>query len=151
MIGLDENQTMALNTKFPGFDKMEMLMVKVKYFSLLGSLIDSWDPWHQLCPWKKWRNWTQTAAMSPPSWLQGILSPGETTVWILSDYKSDVYCFRLVSAFRDKIERCHDFKPNTTICDKTKDWYFKKYGQEMINRYRTKYKQKFGEDSLLAK
>lgn len=60
-------------------------------------------------------------------------------------------CFRLVSAFRDKIERCHEVKPNSSVCDGKKDWYYKKYGQEMIRRYRSKYKQKFGEDSLLEK
>ena len=58
---------------------------------------------------------------------------------------------RLVSAFRDKIERCHEFKPNSSVCDTKKDWYYKKYGQEMIKRYRRKYKEKFGEEILLEK
>ena len=55
---------------------------------------------------------------------------------------------RMVSAYRDKIERCHQLKPNSSEPDPEKDWYFKKYGSEMIKRYRRKYLEKFGTDSL---
>ena len=54
----------------------------------------------------------------------------------------------MVSAYRDKIERCHQLKPNSSEPDPEKDWYFKKYGSEMIKRYRKKYLEKFGTDSL---
>ena len=56
--------------------------------------------------------------------------------------------FRILSAYRDKIERCHDFKPNSSEIIPDSDWYFQKYGQEMIRRYRKMYIRKFGEDSL---
>ena len=56
--------------------------------------------------------------------------------------------FRILSAYRDKIERCHDLKPNSSEINPDSDWYFQKYGQEMIRRYRKMYIRKFGEDSL---
>ena len=65
--------------------------------------------------------------------------------------KNMLHLSRMLSAYRDKIERCHEMMPNSTKCNLSKDWYFKKYGREMIRRYREKYKEKFGEESLLEK
>ena len=53
---------------------------------------------------------------------------------------------RLVSAFRDKLERCHSFQGN--VCDLTKDWYFNKYGKSIVKRFRKNYLTKFGPASL---
>ena len=54
----------------------------------------------------------------------------------------------MISAYRDKIERAHELMPNSSEINKNKDWYYKKYGQEMIKRYRKSYIQKFGNTSL---
>ncbi|XP_023323409.1 carbohydrate sulfotransferase 11 isoform X2 [Eurytemora carolleeae] len=47
---------------------------------------------------------------------------------------------RLVSAFRDKLERCINPK-----CILTKEWYYKKYGKEIVRMYRQKSIQRHGE------
>ena len=47
---------------------------------------------------------------------------------------------RLVSAFRDKIERLHEESLD-------KDWYFKLYGKHAV-QYRAKAKAKFGPNFL---
>jgi len=58
---------------------------------------------------------------------------------------------RLISAYRDKIERSHEMKPNSSEVNIEKDWYFKKYGKEIIKRYRKKYLEKFGFETLTEK
>ena len=46
---------------------------------------------------------------------------------------------RLVSAYRDKLERTHAKNYLT-------DWYFKQYGQKMVKKYRSKAISIFGSD-----
>ena len=59
------------------------------------------------------------------------------------------FLHRLISAYRDKIERSHEIIRNSTdMINPTKDWYFKTYGYEMVRRYRKKYIEKFGIKSL---
>ena len=58
---------------------------------------------------------------------------------------------RLISAYRDKIERSHEMKPNSSEVNIEKDWYYKKYGKEIIKRYRKKYLEKFGFETLTEK
>ena len=42
-------------------------------------------------------------------------------------------------------------KPNSSEVNIEKDWYFKKYGKEIIKRYRKKYLEKFGTETLTEK
>ena len=51
---------------------------------------------------------------------------------------------RLVSAFRDKIERSYKQK------DVTKDWYYKVYGKTIVSKYRKRAIAKFGQDYFKA-
>ena len=54
--------------------------------------------------------------------------------------------YRLVSAYRDKLERCHSVREGK--CDLRKDYYYKKYGKQIVSIFRTKYLDKFGQESL---
>ena len=56
---------------------------------------------------------------------------------------------RLVSAFRDKLERCRSTIGNK--CNLTKDYYYKKFGRGIVINYRTRYLAKFGKESLSEK
>lgn len=47
--------------------------------------------------------------------------------------------YRLVSAYRDKIERIHGDSL-------AKDWYYKQYGSKMVGKYRRLAVKKFGDD-----
>ena len=46
---------------------------------------------------------------------------------------------RLVSAYRDKLERTHTPLPRL-------DYYYKKYGQKIVEKYRKRALQKLGDD-----
>lgn len=48
---------------------------------------------------------------------------------------------RLVSAFRDKLERCHGKDP----CLIDDDWYYKTYGKKIVNKYRPAAVARFSE------
>jgi len=48
---------------------------------------------------------------------------------------------RLVSAFRDKLEQCH----GPQNCTLENNWYYKKYGKNIVSQYRTKAIEKFGD------
>jgi len=53
---------------------------------------------------------------------------------------------RLVSAYRDKLERCHSVSEGE--CDLGKDYFYNNYGKHIVSRFRRKYLDKFGEESL---
>ena len=63
---------------------------------------------------------------------------------------SDSYfvIFRLISAYRDKIERCHALNENSSEPNPEGDWYYRQYGREMTRKFRMKYISQFGEESL---
>ncbi|XP_023335026.1 carbohydrate sulfotransferase 8 [Eurytemora carolleeae] len=52
---------------------------------------------------------------------------------------------RLVSAFRDKLERCHGLDP----CILKTNWYYKTYGRGMVSSYRRAAIQRFSEEFFL--
>jgi len=54
---------------------------------------------------------------------------------------------RLVSAFRDKLERC----TTTYDCTKKKDWYYSKHGSIIVKKYRKIAKSKFGKEFFSKK
>ena len=58
-------------------------------------------------------------------------------------------CYRLVSAFRDKLERCHSIKDDK--CNLVKDFYYRKYGKAIVASFRSQYLAKFGKESLSEK
>lgn len=54
---------------------------------------------------------------------------------------------RLLSAFRDKLERC----TTEFDCTKEKDWYYTRQGAGIAKKYRTKAVSHFGQDFFSAK
>ena len=58
------------------------------------------------------------------------------------------FIFRLISAYRDKIERCHALKENSSEPNPEGDWYYRQYGREITRKFRRKYISQFGEESL---
>eukprot|EP00092_Neocalanus_flemingeri_P032094 GFUD01034882.1.p1 GENE.GFUD01034882.1~~GFUD01034882.1.p1 ORF type:complete len:436 (-),score=99.92 GFUD01034882.1:116-1423(-) len=49
---------------------------------------------------------------------------------------------RLVSAYRDKLERCHAYNN----CASDSDWYYKTYGKKIVKKYRKGAELRFGPD-----
>ena len=54
---------------------------------------------------------------------------------------------RLVSAFRDKLERCHSVGRDGR-CNLAQDWYYNKDGKAMVARHRAALLAKFGKNVL---
>jgi len=54
---------------------------------------------------------------------------------------------RLVSAFRDKLERCHSVRKDGQ-CDLKKDYYYNRYGKLIVKKHRTSYLHRFNQTSL---
>lgn len=50
---------------------------------------------------------------------------------------------RLVSAFRDKLEQCHGVPGNCTL---SSNWYYKQYGHKIVNQFRDRAVQRFGQE-----
>ena len=73
--------------------------------------------------------------MSTSSWNMWLTQHEATTRFIIVRHPFD----RLVSAFRDKLERS-----NTIL----QGYYMKKYGREIVTKYRAEYLEKFGADSI---
>lgn len=55
---------------------------------------------------------------------------------------------RLVSAFRDKLERCHSVKRRTGTCNLEADLFYNKHGKNIVDQQRQDYLNKFGQESL---
>lgn len=53
---------------------------------------------------------------------------------------------RLVSAFRDKLERCHSVRRGR--CDLKRDFYYNRYGKLIVKNHRTSYLHRFNQTSL---
>jgi len=53
---------------------------------------------------------------------------------------------RLLSAFRDKLERCYGKEP----CTLKTDWYYKKYGRGIVSKYRPAARSRFREEFFSA-
>ncbi len=62
-------------------------------------------------------------------------------------HQSKVSSTRLVSAFRDKLERLHTRNAHRY----SKDYYYIQYGKEIVTRYREAALKRFGKEMLYEK
>lgn len=83
------------------------------------------------------------APILPRSQLSAMIRKPSSRKLIIVRHPFD----RLVSAFRDKLERCH----GPANCTLENDWYYKQYGRKIVSTYRQPAQARFSRDYFSEK